>query len=100
LPVRAYLGWTSNAAISHPITKRSVIAVSVVVGPRHAVAESGGLFAVTAAHARRPGASLLRVGPGLGNGTAYRHGARRTDSPVVKIAGGHAIGCLRELGSR
>jgi len=55
---------------------------------------------MTAAHARRPGASLLRVGPGRGNGVAYRHGARRTDSPVVTIVGGHAIGCLRELGSR
>jgi len=55
---------------------------------------------MTAAHARRPGAALLRVGPGRGNGVAYRHGARRTDSPVVTIVGGHAIGCLRELGSR
>ncbi len=40
--------------------------------------------------ARRPAATLLHLGPGLGNGVANLHNARRAASPVVNIVGDHA----------
>jgi acetolactate synthase-1/2/3 large subunit len=41
--------------------------------------------------AGRPAATLLHLGPGLGNGLANLHNARRAFSPVVNIVGDHAI---------
>ncbi len=41
--------------------------------------------------AGRPAATLLHLGPGLGNGLANLHNARRAGSPVVNIVGDHAI---------
>lgn len=40
--------------------------------------------------AGRPAAVLLHLGPGLGNGLANLHNARRAHSPVVNIVGDHA----------
>ncbi len=40
--------------------------------------------------AGRPAATLLHLGPGLGNGLANLHNARRARSPVVNIVGDHA----------
>jgi acetolactate synthase-1/2/3 large subunit len=40
--------------------------------------------------ADRPAATLLHLGPGLGNGIANLHNARRARSPVVNIVGDHA----------
>jgi acetolactate synthase-1/2/3 large subunit len=40
--------------------------------------------------AGRPAAVLLHLGPGLGNGLANLHNARRAHSPVVVIVGDHA----------
>lgn len=40
--------------------------------------------------ARRPAATLLHLGPGLGNGWANLHNARRGHVPVVNIVGDHA----------
>jgi acetolactate synthase-1/2/3 large subunit len=40
--------------------------------------------------ADRPGATLLHLGPGLGNGLANLHNARRAKVPVVNIVGDHA----------
>ena len=37
-----------------------------------------------------PGATLLHLGPGLGNGLANLHNARRARVPVVNIVGDHA----------
>ncbi|HEU5421236.1 MAG TPA: acetolactate synthase large subunit [Streptosporangiaceae bacterium] len=45
--------------------------------------------------AGRPAAVLLHLGPGLANGLANLHNARRARSPVVVIAGGHATGHVR-----
>ena len=42
--------------------------------------------------AGRPAATLLHLGPGLGNGLANLHNARRAHSPVVNVVGDHAIG--------
>ncbi len=41
--------------------------------------------------AGKPAATLLHLGPGLGNGLANLHNARRAFSPVVNIVGDHAI---------
>ncbi|MHB1710363.1 MAG: acetolactate synthase large subunit [Acidimicrobiales bacterium] len=38
----------------------------------------------------RPAATLLHLGPGLGNGLANLHNARRARSPVLNIVGDHA----------
>jgi acetolactate synthase-1/2/3 large subunit len=40
--------------------------------------------------AGRPAATLLHLGPGLGNGVANLHNARRARTPVVNIVGDHA----------
>src|SRR5436853_3771510 len=40
--------------------------------------------------AGRPAATLLHLGPGLGNGLANLHNARRANTPVVNIVGDHA----------
>src|SRR5262245_14140195 len=40
--------------------------------------------------ANRPGLTLLHLGPGLANGIAYLHDARRARSPIVNIVGDHA----------
>ena len=40
--------------------------------------------------ADRPAATLLHLGPGLGNGLANLHNARRAQTPVVNIVGDHA----------
>ncbi len=38
----------------------------------------------------RPAATLLHLGPGLGNGLANLHNARRARTPVVNVVGDHA----------
>ncbi len=40
--------------------------------------------------ADKPAATLLHLGPGLGNGLANMHNARRAFSPIVNIIGEHA----------
>jgi acetolactate synthase-1/2/3 large subunit len=40
--------------------------------------------------AERPAATLLHLGPGLGNGLANLHNARRAKTPLVNIVGDHA----------
>src|SRR4026208_890503 len=40
--------------------------------------------------AGRPAATLLHLGPGLRNGLANLHNARRAHTPVVNIVGDHA----------
>ncbi|CCG01940.1 acetolactate synthase large subunit [Blastococcus saxobsidens] len=40
--------------------------------------------------AGRPGATLLHLGPGMGNGLANLHNARRGRAPMVNVVGDHA----------
>ncbi len=44
---------------------------------------------------RRPAATLLHLGPGLGNALANLHNARKARSPVVNIVGQHTTQHLR-----
>lgn len=45
--------------------------------------------------AGRPAATLLHLGPGLANGLANLHNARRAGTPLINIVGDHATGHLR-----
>ena len=45
--------------------------------------------------AGRPAAALLHLGPGLANGLANLHNARRAGSPVLTIVGAHATDHVR-----
>jgi acetolactate synthase I/II/III large subunit len=45
--------------------------------------------------AERPAAVLLHLGPGLGNGLANLHNARRARTPVVVVVGAHATHHVR-----
>ncbi|WP_210483393.1 acetolactate synthase large subunit [Microvirga antarctica] len=40
--------------------------------------------------AGKPAATLLHLGPGLGNGLANLHNARRAETPMINIVGDHA----------
>ncbi|MCP9951711.1 thiamine pyrophosphate-binding protein [Actinomadura madurae] len=40
--------------------------------------------------AGKPAATLLHLGPGLGNGLANLHNARRARTPIVNVVGDHA----------
>jgi len=40
--------------------------------------------------ARKPAATLLHLGPGLANGLANLHNARRASTPIVNVVGDHA----------
>src|SRR5207247_8849046 len=54
---------------------------------------AGGCKADAAAYARmagKPAMNLLHLGPGLANGLANLHNARRARSPVVNVVGDHA----------
>jgi acetolactate synthase-1/2/3 large subunit len=42
----------------------------------------------------RPASTLLHLGPGLGNGLANLHNARRAMTPIVNVVGDHATGHL------
>src|SRR5277367_1077439 len=45
--------------------------------------------------AGRPASVLLHLGPGLSNGLANLHNARRAHSPMVVVVGAHATGHAR-----
>src|SRR5919202_4124722 len=45
--------------------------------------------------AGKPAATLLHLGPGLGNGLANLHNARRARVPVVNVVGDHATHHVR-----
>jgi acetolactate synthase I/II/III large subunit len=45
--------------------------------------------------ADRPASTLLHLGPGLANGLANVHNARRANTPMVNIVGDHAQGVRR-----
>lgn len=45
--------------------------------------------------ADRPAATLLHLGPGLGNGLANLHNAKKARSGIVNIVGDHAVGHLK-----
>jgi acetolactate synthase-1/2/3 large subunit len=75
------------AALDHVPEMRGVLGLfeGVVTGAADGYARMAG----------KPAATLLHLGPGLGNGVANLHNARRARSPIVNIVGDHAIGHKR-----
>ncbi len=71
------------AALDEVPAMRSVLALfeGVATGAADGYARMAG----------RPAATLLHLGPGLGNGLANLHNARRAHSPIVNIVGDHAV---------
>src|SRR4026208_2459307 len=49
-----------------------------------------GAAGASAGIAGKPAATLLHLGPGMANGLANLHNARRAHSPVVNVVGDHA----------
>lgn len=45
--------------------------------------------------AEKPAATLLHLGPGLGNGLANIHNARRAYTPMINVVGDHAVNHLQ-----
>ena len=94
--VRTLLGGGVDVCFSNPGTSEMhfVAALDRVEGMRCVL----GLFegVVTGAadgYARmadKPAATLLHLGPGLGNGLANLHNAQRAMSPIINIVGDHA----------
>src|SRR5471032_41658 len=94
--VRTLVGGGVNVCFTNPGTSEMhfVAALDKVDGMRCVL----GLFegAVTGAAdgyyrmADRPAATLLHLGPGLGNGLANLHNARKGHTPIVNIVGDHA----------
>src|SRR4051812_32711911 len=70
------------AALNSVAEMRSVLGLfeGVVTGAADGYAPTAGV----------PAATLLHLGPGLGNGLANLHNARRARSPIVNIVGDHA----------
>ncbi|MFP5405471.1 MAG: thiamine pyrophosphate-binding protein, partial [Gammaproteobacteria bacterium] len=95
--VRTLLASSVDVCFTNPGTSEMhfVAALDTVPGMRCVL----GLFegVVTGAadgYARmadRPAATLLHLGPGLANGAANLHNARKARSPVVNIVGEHAM---------
>ena len=70
------------AALDHVPGMRAVLGLfeGVATGAADGYARMAGL----------PAATLLHLGPGLGNGLANLHNARRASTPLVNIVGDHA----------
>ncbi|MDH3714860.1 MAG: acetolactate synthase large subunit, partial [Gammaproteobacteria bacterium] len=94
--VRTLVGAGVDVCFTNPGTSEMhfVVALDKVDGMRCIL----GLFegVVTGAadgYARmadKPAATLLHLGPGLGNGLANLHNARKANSPIINIVGEHA----------
>src|SRR5882757_7711113 len=94
--VRTLVGGGVNVCFSNPGTSEMhfVAALDRVDGMRCVLALFEGVATGAAdGYARMtgtPAATLLHLGPGLGNGLANLHNARRARVPVVNIVGDHA----------
>ena len=94
--VRTLVGGGVNVCFSNPGTSEMhfVAALDRVDGMRCVLALFEGVATGAAdGYARMkgtPAATLLHLGPGLANGLANLHNARKASTPVVNIVGDHA----------
>src|ERR1700745_2493663 len=94
--VRTLVGGGVNVCFSNPGTSEMhfVAALDRVEGMRCVLALFEGVATGAAdGYARmtdRPAATLLHLGPGLANGLANLHNARKGKVPIVNIVGDHA----------
>jgi acetolactate synthase I/II/III large subunit len=99
--IRTLLGGGVDVCFANPGTSEiHIVAALDQVGEMRCVL---GLFegVVTGAAdgyarmAERPAATLLHLGPGLGNGLANLHNARRARVPIINLVGQHATNHLQ-----
>ncbi len=94
--VRTLVGGGVEVSFTNPGTSEMhfVAALDRVDGMRCVLCLfEGGATGAADGYARmadKPASTLLHLGPGLGNGLANLHNARRARSPVVNIVGEHA----------
>ena len=94
--IRTLVGSTVDVCFANPGTSEMhfVAALDAVPGMRAVLALFEGVATGAAdGYGRmtgRPAATLLHLGPGLGNGIANLHNARRARTPIVNIVGEHA----------
>src|SRR5712672_3123495 len=94
--VRTLVGGGVNVCFSNPGTSEMhfVAALDRVDGMRCVLALFEGVATGAAdgyaRMAEKPAATLLHLGPGLGNGLANLHNARKAHTPVVNFVGDHA----------
>src|SRR5213594_2083315 len=94
--VRTLVGGGVNVCFTNPGTSEMhfVAALDTVEGMRCVLALFEGVVTGAAdgywRMLERPAATLLHLGPGLGNGLANLHNARRARTPIVNIIGDHA----------
>ncbi len=94
--IRTLVGAGVDVCFANPGTSEMhfVAALDDVPGMRGVLTLFEGVATGAAdGHARmtgRPAATLLHLGPGLGNGLANLHNARRGRAPVVNVVGDHA----------
>jgi acetolactate synthase-1/2/3 large subunit len=94
--VRTLVGAGVDVCFMNPGTSEmhSVAALDAVPGMRGVLALFEGVATGAAdgygRMAGRPAATLLHLGPGLGNGLANLHNARRARTPIVNVVGDHA----------
>src|SRR6478672_12030124 len=94
--VRTLVGGGVNVCFSNPGTSEMhfVAALDRVEGMRCVLALFEGVATGAAdgyaRMAEKPAATLLHLGPGLGNGLANLHNARRARTPIVNVVGDHA----------
>src|SRR6202047_2308856 len=94
--VRTLVAGGVDVCFANPGTSEMhfVAALDRVEGMRCVLALfEGGVTGAADGYARmaeRPAATLLHLGPGLANGLANLHNARRASSPIVNIVGDHA----------
>src|SRR5246500_5846302 len=99
--LRTLVGSAVNVCFANPGTSEMhfVAALDAVPEMRGVLALFEGVATGAAdGYARiagRPAAVLLHLGPGLANGLANLHNARRAGSPVLTIVGAHATGHVR-----
>src|SRR6266536_876199 len=94
--VRTLVGGGVDVCFANPGTSEMhfVAALDRVEGMRCILALFEGVVTGAAdGYARmadKPAATLLHLGPGLGNGVANLHNARKAKTPIVNIVGDHA----------
>src|SRR5712675_2342886 len=94
--VRTLVGGGVNVCFSNPGTSEMhfVAALDRVDGMRCVLALFEGVATGAAdgyaRMAEKPAATLLHLGPGLGNGFANLHNAKRAHSRIINIVGDHA----------
>src|SRR4026208_130497 len=94
--VRTLLAGGVNVCFTNPGTSEMhfVAALDKVEGMRCLLALFGGVVRGAAdgywRRLERPAATLLHLGPGLGNGLANLHNAKKASSGIVNIVGEHA----------